>query len=364
MNILLLPLLNYKIKKFKSYNLFDKKEYSDIAKIIINKTFVSITETILKILEYNIQVKDFLSIFMICENPMVINFSLEDIDESSQEYILYNLCQTIRKLLYKLINTDNLNYFRFLVTHLNNYINRYKLLFNSWKREDRKVMIECLIVSYFELEDFEKDLKGSLIEETTQRNIDIEKEKIIKRLEGLDGIDIFEKVKSERSEFMKDLESKIKDNVYKAYWDSINSKLDNDPPEYLVLIPMLEEILNYINKLTPNNRSILNEAINTFDIPYIEHKIKNNVMDASDVRDIMVYTISIIKKLQSASEDKDTNEWEQSLLNSLMSEPLNKILINFFQNCFERFERILSEATAVRNSDLFDQIKEIKGSNN
>ena len=366
MNILLLPLLNYRIRKLKKYDLFSKTEYTDIVRIITNHKFIDLMGSILKILNDKdpISIKEFMSIFVITQNPVVINLSLDNIDKSSSEYKLYDISNKIKNVLFKILTTrENLNYLRFLVSLFNIYIKSYHLQFTSWKKEDRICMIECLVVSYFELEEFEKDLQKSSIEELTQKNINIEKEKIIKRLESLNGIDIFEKVKNERQTFMTDLEIRVKDNVYKAYWDSINNKLDMDPPEYLVLIPLLEEVLSYINKLVPNNTNILNEAITTFDIPYIEHKIKNNAMESSDVRDIMLYTISIIRKLQSASDDKNTNKWEETLLQSFNNMPLNKILIDFFKICFWKFETILKEATAVRNSELLNQIKDVKNSN-
>tara|TARA_Y100000590_G_scaffold359965_1_gene416017 strand:- start:155 stop:1252 length:1098 start_codon:yes stop_codon:yes gene_type:complete len=363
MNILLLPLFNYKIRKLNKYDIFSKTEYTDVVRIITNKNFIKLMDSTLKIFksESTIGIKEILSIFVITTNPGVINLTLENIDESSPEYKLYDISNKIKNVLTKIFtNTHNFNYLRFLISLFNIYIKSYHLQFNAWKKEDRICMIECLIVSYFELEEFEKDLKNSSIEELTQKNINLEKEKIIKRLESLNGLEIFENIKKERQTFMNDLEIRVKDNVYKAYWDSINNKLDMDPPEYLVLIPLLEEVLGYINKLIPNNTRLLKEAIDTFDIPYIEHKIKNNVMEPSDVRDIMLYTISIIKKLQSASDDKATNEWEDSILQSFNNEPLNKILIDFFKICFEKFENILKEATAVRNSELLNQIKEVK----
>ena len=98
MNILLLPLLNYRIRKLKKYDIFSKTEYAEVIRIITNNKFIELMDSILKIFksESTIGIKEILSIFVITTNPGVINLTLENIDESSPEYKLYDISNKIK----------------------------------------------------------------------------------------------------------------------------------------------------------------------------------------------------------------------------------------------------------------------------
>ena len=44
MNILLLPLLNYRIRKLKKYDIFSKTEYAEVIRIITNNKFIELID--------------------------------------------------------------------------------------------------------------------------------------------------------------------------------------------------------------------------------------------------------------------------------------------------------------------------------
>ena len=65
----------------------------------------------------------------------------------------------------------------------------------EFKKRDRLGLIEGLIVSYSEVEQFAETLdKSKELDETTLEHIEIEKKKIMRRLEQLDGVKLFNEV--------------------------------------------------------------------------------------------------------------------------------------------------------------------------
>ena len=75
---------------------------------------------------------------------------------------------------------------------------------------------------------------------------ELEKKKIMRRLEQLDGVQLFNEVRERKQRVIERITNNVKENMEKAYWDSIKSKMETNPPDYTVIIPLLKQIIIYI----------------------------------------------------------------------------------------------------------------------
>ena len=69
----------------------------------------------------------------------------------------------------------------------------------------------------------------------------------MRRLEQLDGVKLFNEVREKKQRVIERITNSVKENMEKAYWDSIKSKMEASPPDYTVIIPLLKQIIIYID---------------------------------------------------------------------------------------------------------------------
>ena len=109
--------------------------------------------------------------------PDMINYSPETSGEDSVEYNLLKFSKEIINLLRKLSISNNSLYSRVLVLRFRYLYEVMSTLFFEFKKRDRLGLIEGLIVSYSEVEQFAETLdKNKELDETTLEHIEIEKE--------------------------------------------------------------------------------------------------------------------------------------------------------------------------------------------
>ena len=100
--------------------------------------------------------------------PDMINYSPETSSEDSVEYHLLKFSKDIIDLLRKLSTCNNSLYSRVLVLRFRYLYEVMSTLFFEFKKRDRLGLIEGLIVSYSEVEQFAETLdKNKELDETT-----------------------------------------------------------------------------------------------------------------------------------------------------------------------------------------------------
>lgn len=358
-------ILNYRVRKFKSLGLLNITEpkYGEIEKILRNKESLKITENLLNSL---LEISDkstpriFLSIFMFTSFPDMINYSPETSSEDSVEYHLLKFSKDIIDLLHKLSTCNNSLYSRVLVLRFRYLYEVMSTLFFEFKKRDRLGLIEGLIVSYSEVEQFAETLdKNKELDETTLEHIEIEKKKIMRRLEQLDGVKLFNEVRERKQRVIERLTNNVKENMEKAYWDSIKSKMEGDPPDYTVIIPLLKQIIIYIDSALEYNKKYVNEVIETIDIDFLKQKIEDGEVSKFDIHDIIEYILDTFIELEPRVRLDDNKKLKIDKLNRLMSSSeseLPKYLVYFFKDMFKRFENLVTETVEYRKMPLISDI--------
>ncbi|TRY56492.1 hypothetical protein DNTS_008782 [Danionella cerebrum] len=109
------------------------------------------------------------------------------------------------------------------------------------------------------------------------------------------------------------LEKKVKDMVHKAFWDCLESELNDDPPEYDYAIKLLEEIRDtLLSFLNPGANRLRTQIMEILDMELIRQQADNNALDIQGIVSYIINTMGKfcapvrddeIKKLKEASGD-------------------------------------------------------------
>lgn len=357
--------LKYRINKFKSLGLLDLHEprYGDIEKVLRNKDTIKITNNLLNSLlniSNNNNPRVFLSIFMFTSFPDIINFHPETSDTDSIEFNLLTFSKDLIRQLNKIAESDNYFYTRVLITRFQYLYEVMSNLFFEFKKRDRLGLIEGLIVSYSEVEQFAETLdKNKELDETTLEHIEIEKKKIMRRLEQLDGVKLFNEVREKKQRVIERITSSVKENMEKAYWDSIKSKMEASPPDYTVIIPLLKQIIIYIDSALEYNKKYVSDVIETIDLDFLNQKIENADVSKFDIHDIIEYILDTFIELEPRVRLDNNKKYKEDKLGKLMSiqeSELPKFLIYFFKEMFKRFENLVTETVEYRKMPLISDI--------
>lgn len=363
--LLVNSVLNYRVRKFSSLRLLNINEpkYGEIERILRDKESLRITSNLLNSL---LEISDkstsriFLSIFMFTSFPDMINYSPETSSEDSVEYNLLKFSKEIIKLLRKLSTSNNSLYSRVLVVRFRYLYEVMSTLFFEFKKRDRLGLIEGLIVSYSEVEQFAETLdKNKELDETTLEHIEIEKKKIMKRLEQLDGVKLFNEVRERKQRVIERITNNVKENMEKAYWDSIKSKMEANPPDYTVIIPLLKQIIIYIDSALEYNKKYVNEVIETIDLDFLKQKIEDGEVSKFDIHDIIEYILDTFIELEPRIRLDSNKKLKEDKLTKLMSgqeSDLPKYLVYFFKDMFKRFENLVTETVEYRKMPLISDI--------
>ncbi|XP_019370882.1 PREDICTED: T-complex protein 11-like protein 2 [Gavialis gangeticus] len=102
------------------------------------------------------------------------------------------------------------------------------------------------------------------------------------------------------------LEGRVKKIVHKAFWDLLESELNEDPPEYEHAIKLFEEIKEILlSFLTPGANRIRNQICEVLDTDLIRQQAEHN---AVDVHGLASYVINTMGKLCAPIRDDDIKQ--------------------------------------------------------
>jgi hypothetical protein len=324
-------LFKVQYSRILKYRLNEKEGFTEIEDILRKPEFIKSTESLLKCLDkmhgvnVNIPAKNFLSAFMMVRFSDMINYDPERRDLS---FKLHHCCE---KLVDLFLHLDNhIKRVEFLIT-----LGRYKLLFEVFREQDRLDMIESLIVTLLELERNYENTDGKY-DQDTLKCIKSEIDKTIKRIRQFNGLELLEKYRKRETE----LKTSVEQNMKQAFWDIYRAELEKPKPNYGVFIPLIREVIEHVERCVPNNPDFIEEYTDALDLQYIEDIINEDVIEKCDLDKIVTITIDTIKRLHSAVNDKNIEEWRKQLRNE---DDISKYLIGFFQETFTRLNVIYEE---------------------
>lgn len=111
---------------------------------------------------------------------------------------------------------------------------------------------------------------------------------------------------------------------------------------------LLADILNLIKKIIPTRIDIHAEYTQTIDIVYITQLIESGILTGTDIHEYLKYIFGLIKTLESASEDTDT-QMTESLITDMFAKKFNieQILTFSFSKIMTKLETIITQLAAI-----------------
>ncbi|XP_035282972.1 T-complex protein 11-like protein 2 isoform X2 [Anguilla anguilla] len=106
------------------------------------------------------------------------------------------------------------------------------------------------------------------------------------------------------------LEKRVKDIVHKAFWDRLESELNDDPPEYEHAIKLLEEMREILSSfLNPGANRLRTQISEVLDLDLIRQQADN---DAVDIQGIAEYIITVMGKLCAPVRDHEVKRLKEA----------------------------------------------------
>ncbi|KAG9345686.1 hypothetical protein JZ751_008830 [Albula glossodonta] len=106
------------------------------------------------------------------------------------------------------------------------------------------------------------------------------------------------------------LEKKVKDIVHKAFWDRLESELNDDPPEYEHALSLLEEIREILfSFLNPGANRMRTQISEVLDMDLIRQQADN---DSVDIQGLADYIVTVMGKLCAPVRDQDVKKLKET----------------------------------------------------
>ncbi|XDV24996.1 hypothetical protein PO909_029003 [Leuciscus waleckii] len=106
------------------------------------------------------------------------------------------------------------------------------------------------------------------------------------------------------------LVKRVKDMVHKAFWDCLESDLNDDPPEYCHAINLLEEIREtLLSFLNPGANRLRTQIMEVLDMDLIRQQAANN---AVDIKGLVSYIINTMGKFCAPVRDDEIKKLKEN----------------------------------------------------
>ena len=345
---------------------------------------------------------------IICHPNVIIS------DETTIEKEVIILANKLKDNLIKLYNSKNLSEFNFYMGLFNLRTNNYFKSFDKWKNLDKERILNDLCVVYFELEveihkrlqdkvsdirnkniisnqlsdeknkfknneNVNKEIKNkqtinyddipvkSNLFNKNNNNVFIddlkrEQKSILKKIERMDGMEYFNKINKQKEDYQKQITNMYKnigETLHKAFWDDIKAQLEKEPPNFIVIVNLLNDLKNMMMSCVPNRHDIHKDIDTHIDTELITGMIEKHCLDESVILSIINFVFGYLKRFQSKSDDKKNKLWQDSINEKFIKGiKYADFFPVFFKEIFEKFETILKEVELLKSMSIYEQIKE------
>lgn len=347
----------YKYKNLLNVDKIKKLGFDTFSRVIRNKSilndfgkYFSNLFDLENVKESNLLVRKFLTCYIVvCFPDFVFNNEIKDIDDLQ----LKNLSNKISILFNNILNYTNDDEHKVnsdvkmqeFKIELDNFI----IFFDRWKKKDVIKVLLPFANSYYELNDTLALVTKNQQEPVTddikiwKSEIEKQKNKILKHVKNIDGDDAVTFVKNYQPPKLiidDKVYEQIERTMKKAYWDKLKEDIEND--DFSMITPLLTDVRTMIFQLIPNRPDLREEFDSKIDLELVKQMITHKAMDVKTVYSIALTLIEYLKTLQAPIDDRDTQEWCDSITNLFYTENISyaDILPAFFSGMFQRLEKI------------------------
>ena len=149
------------------------------------------------------------------------------------------------------------------------------------------------------------------------------------------------------------LEKQIRDQFYKAYFDVLKEKVEQEPPDYEWIVRLYEEIKLKLTKLFKEGSTTRNEIEEKLDVKLFDQMLRNKAFNLNDFEGLTNYIFGLCIKFGSPQRDKATAEMRDEILNEIKkNSPFSILIPIFIKNANTCVDHIYEDLqTTLRNID-------------
>jgi hypothetical protein len=107
---------------------------------------------------------------------------------------------------------------------------------------------------------------------------------------------------------MEKIEEQIKNTYEKAFFDLLEEKVKQEPPDYNWITKLYAEIKDKLTKLLKNTSSLHKEMNESLDVQLFDQMIRNNAFNGVDFYNLILYVFEKIKQFGSPQRDQECDE--------------------------------------------------------
>lgn len=350
--------LEVKKQDLLNYNELTRLSFDVLNKRIANKNYISEVNTFLNDVMKKVNTlyrfdkkttKVFLLSFVILFHTEIINNRKDDFAEKMKLYssdLVFSFEDMFKyKLSMKAYETFNQN------------LQKYFIFFEKWKQRDALILIRPMLQTCYTIEGLIKQLKlKDKID--NEKILDLEKKHTnllqnIKMIGGSKGIECYNSKKLPvfvDEKIFTDTEKVVRRAFWDVFEENIQEKNNKQVPE------LLKDIKKLIKEVVKDETFIndLDISINTDNISAI---IDTDEFIIDNIKVYIYYLISKLEKIQQPSEDKNTKMFLENINEMIhKEEKLEKILRYFFENYFQKLEKIKYLTSFIKKNIKIEDI--------
>lgn len=114
---------------------------------------------------------------------------------------------------------------------------------------------------------------------------------------------------------MERIQKQIKDTYHKAFFDLLEQKVNENPPDYDWISKLYLEIRNKLTRLLKSSSSLRKEIEDSMDPVIFNQMMRNNAFNGIDLFNLVSYVFDKIKQLGSPARDQHTEDKKNEIFN-------------------------------------------------
>ena len=118
---------------------------------------------------------------------------------------------------------------------------------------------------------------------------------------------------------IKRLNKQIEDTYKKAFFDLLEAKTRSEPPDYIWIEKLYEEIRYKLTAILKKGSSLRVEIEESMDLEIFSQMIRNKAFNGADLYNLVNYVFEKCKQLGSPGRDKDVDEKFNELIDLMKS---------------------------------------------
>ena len=113
---------------------------------------------------------------------------------------------------------------------------------------------------------------------------------------------------------IENLNKQIKDNFHKAFYDLLEIKVNENPPDFNWISRLFDEIKNRITYFLKKDSHLRKDIEERLDTELFDQMIRNNAFNGEDFYKLVNYVFDLCLQLGSPARDKETNEKKNEII--------------------------------------------------